>query len=143
MTRVEGFIFEHPGFHSITVPYHDTNDFFYSGHVGTCFLLFREYRTSKWPRMSRFCLFALINQWMMMCLIRNHYIIDMVTGIIIAHFMYIQAERLSFLFDVKVLGLPAHKRGRKYFKPCERCGWSNNCSLDYMSNNERIELLKH
>lgn len=62
MRRVDKwFLFEPPGFHSITVPYHDSNDFFYSGHVGTCFLLFREYRTSKWHRMSYFTFFVLVN----------------------------------------------------------------------------------
>lgn len=119
MPRIEGFIFEHPGVHSFTVPYHDTNDFFYSGHVGTCFLLFKEYRTTKWTKMSYFCIFTLINQWMMMCLIRNHYVIDMITGVIMANWFYNFAERLSFFVDVKLLGIPGEKRMRNFYKPCD------------------------
>jgi len=30
----EGYIWEYPGFPSLTVPYGRTNDFFYSGHIG-------------------------------------------------------------------------------------------------------------
>jgi len=125
MTRLDGFIFEHPGVHSITIPYHDTNDFFYSGHVGTCLLLFREYRSAKFYKLSYYCLFTLFNQWMMMCLLRTHYVIDMITGVIMAHYIYMLAEKISFVFDVLVLGIPDHKRMPYYYKPCERCGWSS------------------
>lgn len=116
--RIDGFIFEHPGFHSITVPYHDTNDFFYSGHVGTCFLLFNEFRSCKWYKMSFFCLFVLLNEWTMMLLIRNHYLIDMITGVILAQYAHWQAERISFLVDCKFLGVPFHKRYSNFFQPC-------------------------
>ena len=36
-----------------------------------------------------------------MMLIRTHYVIDMVTGLIVAHYMHMIAERISFLVDVK------------------------------------------
>jgi hypothetical protein len=68
----------------------------------------------------------------MMCSVRNHYVIDMITGVIMANYMYIMAEKLSFLPDVKGLGIPGYKRTRKYYKPCDHCGWGNKCTLDYM-----------
>lgn len=61
MTRLDGFIYGNPGLFSITVPYHDTNDFFYSGHVGTCLLIALEYKTLKWYKMSGFTVLILIN----------------------------------------------------------------------------------
>jgi phage-related holin len=39
----------------------------------------------------------------MMMLIRTHYVIDMITGVIVAHYMHILGERLSYLVDVKIM----------------------------------------
>lgn len=103
MTRLPGFLFRYPGFPSLSVPYHDSNDFYYSGHVGTCFILVLESRAKGWNRMSWMCLFIMCNQWIMMMLIRTHYVIDMVTGVIVAHYMHILGERLSYLIDVKIM----------------------------------------
>ena len=61
MNRLEGFLFFNPGFPSLSVPYHDVNDFFYSGHIGTCFLIVLEYRACKWFKMSYFTIFIMIN----------------------------------------------------------------------------------
>ena len=61
MGRTDGFLFGDPGMLSLCVPYHDTNDFFYSGHVGTCFILALEYRAMKWYRMFYFCCFIMVN----------------------------------------------------------------------------------
>ena len=43
MGRPEGFLWSDPGIPSLTVPYHDTNDFYYSGHVGSAILWMHEY----------------------------------------------------------------------------------------------------
>jgi hypothetical protein len=32
----EGYNWGYPGFFSFSIPYGETNDFFYSGHVGIC-----------------------------------------------------------------------------------------------------------
>jgi len=42
-----------------------------------------------------------------------------------AHYIYIMSEKICFLFDVLVLGIPDHKRMSYYYKPCKRCGWSS------------------
>lgn len=36
----KNYIFEHPGFDSLFIPYDDTNDFFFSGHTGLVIILF-------------------------------------------------------------------------------------------------------
>lgn len=61
MNRVEGFLYSYPGFPSITVPYHDTNDFFYSGHIGQCAMVFYEYKAAKWNKWAGFAMFVLVN----------------------------------------------------------------------------------
>lgn len=133
-------MFGYPGLRSVTVPYHDTNDFFFSGHVGTCFLITLEYRASGWYRMSYITFFIMINQWIMMTLVRTHYVIDLVTGLIVSHYMFIWAEKIIFIADVKILGLPGHLRSRNWFKPCECCGWSNKYAADYMAKEEKKQL---
>ena len=103
MPRLPGFLFRYPGFPSVAVPYHDSNDFYYSGHVGTCFILVLETGAKKWRRAQLACILIMINQWVMMMFLRAHYFMDMVTGLIVAHYMHILAEKLSYLVDVKLL----------------------------------------
>ena len=88
MTRLEGFTFFDPGMYSITVPYHDVNDFFYSGHVGTCMLVYLEFRSAKFTKFSYFIMFIMINEWLMLCFVRTHYIIDLITGVIFAQYLF-------------------------------------------------------
>lgn len=136
MARLDGFIFGDPGVYSLTVPYHDTNDFFYSGHVGTCFIIVLEYFAFGWTKMSLFTCFIMINQWFMMTAVRTHYIIDLITGLIFAHYIFIVSEKLSYFVDVKVVHLRNEHRSRWFFLPCKNCGWSNEYAGDFMSKEE-------
>jgi len=72
-----------------------------------------------------------------MTMVRTHYSIDLWTGLIFAHFFFILAERVSFFFDVLVLGLPDKKRKRNFFKFCKCCGWSNKTATDFVTEAER------
>ena len=92
MRRLDGFLFHYPGIPSLVVVYHDSYDFFYSGHIGTCFIITMEYRACKW-----------FNQWFMMTCVRTHYVIDMIAGVIVAHYMHMIAEKICYYFDVAVL----------------------------------------
>ncbi|CDW87357.1 UNKNOWN [Stylonychia lemnae] len=141
MTRLEGFTFFDPGMYSITVPYHDVNDFFYSGHVGTCMLVYLEFRSAKYYNLSRLIMFILINEWLMLCFVRTHYIIDLVTGVIFAHYMFQASEKISFIFDQVLIRIPAKKRFREYYKPCKCCGWGNMYAGDFIDSKEQ-KILK-
>ena len=132
MGRPDGFLWSYPGIQAIAVPYFDTNDFFYSGHIGTCFLVVLEYRAAKWYKMSYITLFILINQWILMTFVRTHYIIDLITGLFMANYMFMNAEWVSFFLDVKFLGCSSNTRFFHYYKPCDYCGWSNLNPSDYM-----------
>lgn len=52
-------------------------------------------------------------------LIRTHYCIDMVTGLIVAHYMHMLAEKISFFVDHKWLRIPQKERVRYHYKPCD------------------------
>jgi len=47
MRYPEGYLWEFPGFYSLTVPYGKTNDFFFSGHIACCVVNMLEYRANK------------------------------------------------------------------------------------------------
>src|ERR1700761_1565906 len=116
MGRPEGFLWSYPGFPSIVVPYHDTNDFFYSGHVGTCVLMLLEYKSAKFWKMMFLCIFIGLNQWVLMTFVRTHYIIDLMTGAILAHYCHMMAEWVSYWTDVKFVGAPAKTRNQTHYK---------------------------
>jgi hypothetical protein len=136
MGRLDGDLWSYPGFFSLTVPYPDVNDFYFSGHVGSCTLIFLEYRASKWRKMSYWTFFILSNQWIMMMSVRTHYIIDFIGGVLFANYCHRLAEKVSYLIDIKIMGVNAKKRGRNYFKPCKCCGWSNKSIRDLIDEDE-------
>ena len=140
MGRPEGFLWSWPGMYSIVVPYHDTNDFFFSGHVGTCVLMILEYKAAKYWKMMAFTIFICVNQWVLMTFVKTHYIIDLATGAILAHYCHMGAEWISFWVDVKLLGNPGKPRLQMYYKPCPCCGWSNNSASYFMDESERQKL---
>ena len=73
-------------------------------------------------------------------LLRAHYIIDIITGLIMAHYAWMMAEWVSFVFDVYVVGAPSKERYNTYFKPCKCCGFSNHCASFYMDPKEKAEM---
>ena len=141
MGRLEGFTYFDPGIYSLTVPYHDVNDFFYSGHVGTCLLITLEYYAGGFKKLSLFTAGVLINQWTMLYLVRTHYIIDLITGLLFAHYFFIQAEKISYLTDVIGMGIGNGKRRFRYFwQPCSHCGWATKGARDYIQTDEKLIL---
>ena len=76
MGRLPGFLWSHPGIMSLTVPYFDTNDFYFSGHVGSTVMYSSEYLAMRWNKMAAFCIFVVFDVLVVMILLRTHYIID-------------------------------------------------------------------
>jgi hypothetical protein len=77
----------------------------------------------------------------MMTVTGNHYVIDLITGFIVSQYVHMMCERLSFIVDEKALRIPGYKRSHVYFKPCEKCGWSNRKAESYMCESEKKEIL--
>ena len=125
--RPEGDVWHDPGFPAITIPYHEMNDFFWSGHVGTCILYMMEYFCHGETFMGHFALFVMVNEWIPMTLTKCHYIIDLYTGLLIGHWAYINAEWISYILDVKFAGYGKDKREYQHaHQVCDKCGWSND-----------------
>ena len=94
MPYPQGYIWEYPGFPSLFVPYGKTADFFFSGHVANCALNAVEFWEEKWFKLSIYSILVMIQQVLMMIFLRSHYSIDMVSGAIFAHYIWIMADRL-------------------------------------------------
>lgn len=85
-SQYEGYYWEYPGFPSLFVPYGATNDFFFSGHVGCCILIFLEFGKMKWHKLKWLCLVNAACQILLMLITRGHYSIDMLSGAVFAHY---------------------------------------------------------
>ena len=92
------------------MPYHDTNDFFFSGHIGTTTFYAAEYYAHGYMFGFWACILNLILQWVHLTVSRTHYVIDLITGVGIAHWAHINAEWLTFYHDVRLLGLSRNQR---------------------------------
>ena len=123
----------------MTVPYFDTNDFFFSGHVGSSVMYSSEYLAMKWPKMATFCIIVVVDIVVVMVVLRTHYIIDFQSGYVWARFAHRFGEKLSYYPDVKLLGYPREKRFSLNFDPCPKCGWGNEAVLR-VTNLEEIEM---
>ena len=104
MGRLDGFLWSDPGVLSITVPYFDTNDFFFSGHTGNSVIYAIEFYAMGWPKMSNFCIFVLADILIIMVLLRTHYIIDLQSGFVWGILAQRFGEKLSYYSDVKIFG---------------------------------------
>jgi len=140
MSRPDGFLWTNPGIPSLTVPYHDTNDFYYSGHVGTCMMYLMEFYCIKNNFFIIYCLVVLVCEWSLLTMLRTHYIIDLLSAVVIAHFCFINAEWMSYIFDVKFMGWDGKKRNHFAHEPCKKCGWCNTYVKGLTSTKERSFL---
>eukprot|EP00350_Pseudokeronopsis_sp_OXSARD2_P002580 CAMPEP_0170541500 /NCGR_PEP_ID=MMETSP0211-20121228/1220_1 /TAXON_ID=311385 /ORGANISM="Pseudokeronopsis sp., Strain OXSARD2" /LENGTH=172 /DNA_ID=CAMNT_0010844255 /DNA_START=310 /DNA_END=824 /DNA_ORIENTATION=+ len=106
----EGYLWGFPGFYSLTVPYSETSDFFYSGHVGCCCMCFLESRACGSQKFSAFCLAGMLCQTFLMITLQSHYTIDILAGIIFAHYIWMLSDYYSVYVDWLVFGIPEDKR---------------------------------
>jgi hypothetical protein len=120
LTFPDGYNFYYPGFPSIAVCYLATNDFFYSGHIGFPIIFALEY----WRKGEKYlvipCVTISILEGAMMLITRGHYSIDLIFGVIFAHYFHKIAILIDPIMD-------------KYI--CCAC---KNCT----SNSDRVEKVE-
>ena len=95
------------------MPYGVTNDFFFSGEVGVCIINFLEFNAVGWFWMSIFSLFTLVVQIILMLALRTHYSVDIISGIVFAHYIWILSEKYSYFIDWYIFRIPLGKRMSK------------------------------
>jgi hypothetical protein len=99
MSFPDGYLWEYPGFPSITVSYLKTNDFFFSGHVGLPIIGALEFYGEEKMPLACFCMFTCLLEFFTMIITRGHYLIDLICGVIIAHYVYMLVDRYIYLVD--------------------------------------------
>ena len=91
--------FRYPGFPSIFVAYKQTNDFYFSGHTGTCVMIimifYYEYKSKLY---FYFGIALLMFTWYTLAITRVHYFNDLLIGLIVG----IWITRLSFKYRFNI-----------------------------------------
>lgn len=87
MGHPKGILFKDPGIISISVPYYDTHDYFFSGHVSLPTLIAVEFYKHKYNKLAFFCFFVSFFELIMMVFLRGHYSIDLYAGLIFSFYV--------------------------------------------------------
>jgi len=100
-----GYLWDYPGFPSLSVSYLRTNDFFFSGHVGLPTIFGLEHKRLGYRLMMWFCVFTVFLEAFTMVATHGHYIIDLMTGVVMAHYLTIIASELCTNYiDNSIIG---------------------------------------
>jgi hypothetical protein len=141
MGRPVGFLWSFPGVHSLTVPYFDTNDFYFSGHVGSTTMFASEYYAMGFKKMAICITAVVIDVWIALMFLETHYVIDFLCGFAVARVFHRIAEKLCYYPDVLLFGYPKEKRFAFNYAPCSKCGWGNQ-SVHLLAHTEEVDLQK-
>lgn len=95
----DGYTWDYPGFPSIVVPYGRTSDFFYSGHCGFLVIVACEWFTLGFKKMCLVTNLITIYMAFVMVVCRIHFSIDIITGMVFGHYLYIVARHYSPVLD--------------------------------------------
>jgi hypothetical protein len=88
MKYPEGYLWDYPGMPALAISYLKTNDFFFSGHVGMPVIIGLEFRKAGKPYIFYFAIFTVFVEAFTMIVTRGHYIIDLICGVIVAHYIF-------------------------------------------------------
>ena len=69
-----------------------------------------EFDAIDWKFWKIFSIITMFVQIFVMTALRSHYSVDMFTGAIIAHYIWIMSERYAYLIDWYIFGIPLYKR---------------------------------
>ena len=122
------------------------NDLYYSGHISNgiifCYatlLLWRRYPKSKFAfgAFVFWVFFHIPYTWLIMTILRTHYFIDDYTALGCGVTFVLVGEKLSYIVDVLILGLPTQKRALFFHKVCPACGWCTWRPINYIDKAEK------
>ena len=72
-----------------------------------------------------------------MTIFRVHFVIDLLGGLTFVLLGVRAAEKISWVFDAYIQGLPAHKRLLLFYDPCPSCGWANEHAVKLLDEEEK------
>lgn len=136
----EGYWWYDPGFPSLVVPYGRGSDFFFSGHIGFVVICANEWKKNNKPQMVNFITIGGIYTAFMLIAYRIHYSIDVIAGIIVAHWCFMlidqNKEHIDAIFGMVKSGVYSYKgqdSEKGIVKP-----FLNEYNCNYSKERERI-----
>lgn len=142
MQIYDTYVFEYPGFPSLVVPYFRAADFFYSGHTGCALLLGMHMADMGYEEMRYVGLILSLFEGLVLTLLRIHYSIDIIFGLICSHYLYYIAKIISkYADDIFPMGTLAQKSGEIEIQGQENVNdeTSNNQKIKAGANYEKVK----
>lgn len=91
---------EWPGFPSLMVPYGKNSDFYISGHTGFFIVMIGEMHLLGVPWYFKLMAFFFLMYEMLVLLIyRQHYSIDIISGLLYSFWVHLQAQQIAPTMD--------------------------------------------
>ena len=103
------YTFDYPGFPSLMVSYKKTNDFFYSGHIGIPIICGYEFYKSRNYIIPIICVCISLFQGSIMLIHHAHYGVDLIIGIICAHYFSKLTEKYIKYIDNSFISIDANR----------------------------------
>lgn len=118
----DGYLWENPGFYSLTTPYGASNDMHFTLHVALLYVIFQELRTLELHWLAPTIAFVIfLYQAAVALTTRGAYIIDLFAAFIFGHYFFVVAEQLSYYIDVGIFGLTFQERFPNFQTNCGKC----------------------
>ena len=95
MTKPDFLFFPYPGLPSILTNYSPASDYFFSGHCGMPIILAVELKWLNCKGFTFCCIFVSLFEMFYMVSCRGHYSIDIIVGILIAHYITFISENIN------------------------------------------------
>jgi hypothetical protein len=123
MMRYENLVQRYPGIPSLTIGYFDLNDFYYSGHIGSSTFFTMELFALGHKKCALVGLCIVVHEWIFMAFSRQHYIIDLFSGLMFSITCHRIGEMATWIIDCKLFKMRKERREPYWYKVCGRCGW--------------------
>jgi len=106
---------EYPGVPSLVVPYDETYNFFYSGHIGCTSLMALEYRLTKYYKLSYMMIFVIVFEVYVLTTMECHYGIDIISAMLFSTYYMLHVPKFVGFLDRIVFVQPGElePEGRK------------------------------
>ena len=103
MSKPDLLYFPYPDFPSILTSYVRGSDYFYSGHCGIPIILACEFKWLNSRVFTLCCVFVSLSEVFLMICCRGHYTIDIIVGILMAHYITIISKKINNkIYDYKL-----------------------------------------
>lgn len=75
-------------------------------------------------KMGYFGMLIIISEWLFLTITHTHYVIDMITAVVVAMTAHRCGEYIVYFSDVLILRFRKARRQPYWYIPCARCGWN-------------------